>query len=55
MYAPEYAHLECQDCGAILRELTAAEQQKIARDPYNFIFYCRECLKSIEGSYESNF
>lgn len=55
MSAPEYTHLECQDCGAILKELSPTEQQKVARDPYNFIFYCRTCLKDLEGNYESNF
>jgi hypothetical protein len=36
-------HLECQDCGEKLKELTQAEQKIVAERPYDFIGYCREC------------
>lgn len=35
--------LDCQDCGAVLRVLTPAEAQQVARDPYKFIAYCGWC------------
>lgn len=37
------AVLECQDCGAILRELSAQEEQDMIRNPYNWITYCGPC------------
>lgn len=50
MYAPRQDYAECQDCGAVLRELSLAEQQKVADNPYNFIFYCNTCIRDIEKS-----
>lgn len=37
------AVLECQDCGTVIRELSKAEEQDMARNPYNWITYCRLC------------
>lgn len=39
---PEY--LECQDCGIELKELSDAEVQKVAANPYNYVVYCKVCL-----------
>ena len=39
---PEY--LECQDCGRELKELSDAEAQKVAANPYNYVVYCNTCL-----------
>lgn len=47
MEAPRYQWLECQSCGTPLRELSLAEQQIVARKPYNFIVYCISCKKDI--------
>lgn len=35
--------LDCQDCGTVLRKLTAAEARQVADNPYNFIVFCRSC------------
>ena len=35
--------LECQDCGEVLRELSAAEAQAVAARPYDFVVYCGPC------------
>lgn len=32
--------LECQTCGEIMRRLSAAEAQRVADRPYDFIAYC---------------
>lgn len=32
--------LECQTCGVVVRELSLAEAQKVAENPYAFIVYC---------------
>lgn len=40
---PDARILECQDCGDVVRRLSAAEQQKVATDPYNYIVYCFAC------------
>lgn len=32
--------LECQSCGKVLRKLSAAEAQMVARDPDVFTVYC---------------
>ena len=37
--------LECQDCGVVLRELTLAEAQQVAANPYNFIVFCKLCQR----------
>lgn len=34
--------LDCQTCGAVVRELTAAQVQQVADRPYDFIVYCAE-------------
>lgn len=39
------SYLECQDCGEVLRELTPAEAQRVARAPYDFVCYCRSCVR----------
>lgn len=44
--------IECDRCGYPLRKLDPVEAQRIARDPYNFIFYCYSCQKEIEGEYD---
>lgn len=41
--------LECQDCGKVLRELGAAEAQKVADNPYNFMAFCRSCMRDQES------
>ncbi|WP_157497207.1 hypothetical protein [Leifsonia sp. Leaf264] len=35
--------LDCQNCGGVLRKLTAAEAQQVAANPYNFIAFCSPC------------
>jgi hypothetical protein len=35
--------LECQQCGRVLRHLTYAEAQKIADNPYDYVFICGDC------------
>lgn len=40
--------LECQDCGAILRHLTAEEAAEVAVRPYDFIRYCWACRRDRE-------
>lgn len=35
--------LDCQNCGIVLKELSNAEAQKVARDPYKFIAFCGPC------------
>lgn len=37
--------IECQDCGYILRHLTAAEEAQVAQMPQNFVWYCNPCSK----------
>jgi len=37
--------IDCQDCGVVLRELSPDEAQEVARNPYNFIFYCDTCKR----------
>jgi len=45
------SYLECQDCGQNLRELSLAEKQMVALNPYNYITYCKSCSKeAIEAS-----
>ncbi len=38
--------LECQACGYPLRNLSPSEEQRVADNPYNFVFFCSECKKS---------
>lgn len=38
-------NLYCQDCGEVIRELTPAEAQKVAADPYAFWVFCGRCGK----------
>jgi hypothetical protein len=33
--------LECELCGIVVRELTPAEADEVAANPYNFIVTCR--------------
>lgn len=40
--------LECQDCGLVLRILTPAEAQQVAKRPYDFIVFCRSCGQANE-------
>lgn len=35
--------LDCQDCGVVLKHLTAAEAQLVANYPQNFIVRCPTC------------
>jgi uncharacterized protein with PIN domain len=35
--------IDCQDCGTVLRKLSDEQAQEVARNPYNFIFYCSAC------------
>jgi hypothetical protein len=37
--------IDCQDCGRILRHLSPAEAQKVAANPYNFVFWCDDCSR----------
>ena len=37
--------LECQDCGVVLRELTAAEAQQVSLRPYDFVVRCSQCQR----------
>lgn len=37
--------LDCQSCGEILRKLTAAEAQRVAENPYNYIVFCTPCVR----------
>ncbi len=41
---PEF--LECQDCGDQLRELSDAEAQKVANNPYNYVVFCCSCTQA---------
>lgn len=45
------AVLECQDCGAVLLRLSHAEAQKVADNPYNYVFYCKQCQKDNSAVY----
>jgi len=36
--------LDCQACGNVIRILTAAEAQRVAERPYDFVIYCRDRL-----------
>lgn len=35
--------LECQDCGTTIKMLTAAEAQRVAERPYDYVVYCWSC------------
>lgn len=35
--------IECQTCGVVLAHISAAEAQRVAANPYAFIFFCDEC------------
>lgn len=37
--------LECQDCGRVIRHLSVVEAQRIAVNPYNFVFWCDDCSR----------
>jgi uncharacterized protein with PIN domain len=37
--------LECQDCGSVLRRLSAAEAAEVAARPYDFVRYCGTCAR----------
>jgi hypothetical protein len=39
--------LDCQQCGNIVKELTIAEAQQVAYNPYNFIVYCHTCKRDL--------
>jgi hypothetical protein len=41
---PERQTLDCQACGNVVRVLTAAEAQRVAANPYDFVVYCRDRL-----------
>ncbi len=41
--------LECQQCGDVIRELSDAEAQKVADNPYNYIIYCKLCQRTLRG------
>jgi hypothetical protein len=45
LYKPEI--IECDRCGEKLYELSAAQAQRVAHNPYNFIMYCKWCQKDI--------
>lgn len=42
--------LDCQDCGDTVKVLTDSEAQRVARNPYNFVVYCRLCGSARERS-----
>ena len=43
-------YLECQQCGDQLKELSMAEQQIVAKNPYKYVVYCSLCKKDLEDS-----
>ena len=49
-YLPDF--LECQQCGDEIRELSPAEAQEVAYDPYNFVVYCGPCKGDIRKEIE---
>lgn len=38
--------IDCQACGDLIRELSLAEAQQVADNPYNFIWFCKPCEKA---------
>lgn len=40
---PQEPTLDCQQCGQILRYLSADETRRVAADPYAFVALCPEC------------
>jgi len=42
--------LDCQDCGDVVRTLTAAEAQEVAERPYDFVVYCVRCRNDRRAS-----
>jgi hypothetical protein len=40
--------LDCQRCGDVVRELSPAEAQQVARHPYDFIVFCARCKREVE-------
>jgi hypothetical protein len=43
---PDHRHfLECQACGVKLQELSEAQAQEVARNPYNYIGFCAPCKR----------
>ena len=52
---PDHRHfLECQTCGVKLQELSEAQAQEVARNPYNYIGFCAPC-KRIGAHIEKGF
>lgn len=39
----ERSTLDCQDCGKVILILSAAQAQKVAANPYNYVLQCRTC------------
>lgn len=35
--------LDCQSCGYPMKELSPAQAQEVADNPYNFIVFCAQC------------
>lgn len=35
--------LECQQCGEIVRRLSASELNKVVNNPHNFTIFCDSC------------
>ena len=40
------AVLECQDCGTVLRVLTAEERRQVVDSPHAFVRWCGACVRS---------
>ncbi|WP_162802103.1 hypothetical protein [Ornithinimicrobium murale] len=45
MYPDARLVLECQDCGDVVRKLTAGEAQQVAASPHNFVVFCNQCRR----------
>jgi hypothetical protein len=43
--------LDCQACGNVVLVLTAAQAQRVAEKPYDYVVYCRnrECQSAAEA------
>jgi hypothetical protein len=39
--------LDCQTCGEVIRILSPAENQKVARNPQNYIVDCHLCQREL--------
>jgi hypothetical protein len=42
--------LECQTCGAKIADLSPAQAQRVAANPYNYLLDCVRCILDREKS-----